>query len=468
MKNSSFLARWSLVIVALAAPAARSQSQFFPAPRPAAATASTAPAAVTSLAGKTFTPESVKTYGKEALYDPAVLRTIFLEFERPNWEQQLAANYRSDMEVPAKMTVDGKIYPGVGVSFRGNSSYSMVPYGKKHSLNISVDAADPELRLLGHRSLNFLNANQDPTFLRTFLYHHIARQYIPSPRANFVRVVINGEYHGIFVNTQQINSDLTKDQFGSGKGARWKVSGSPRNAGGLQYRGDDVGNYRYIYEIKSKEDPQAWADLINLTRVLGTTPAAGLEEALKPILDLEGVLKFLALDLALQNSDGYWTKAGEYTLYQDTKGVFHVVPWDVNESFKEPGGRGGNTGGDMLDLYAGSGDPAKALLYHLLQVPALEQRFLGYVRDIAENWMTWEKIGPVVESAQALISADIAIDHRKLYSTEAFTAAVTTDYYNPGNYQPRAPAYSLMGFFRDRRVFLLSYPGVARPAAKKP
>ena len=81
--------------------------------------------------------------------------------------------------------------------------------------------------------------------------------------------------------------------------------------------------------------------------------------------------------------------------------------WDVNESFKEPGGRGG---AGMLDPYAGSGDSQKALLYYLLRVPAYEQKYLAYMHDIAENWLSWEKLGPEIQRIQALLKDDIAAE----------------------------------------------------------
>jgi hypothetical protein len=446
MKLSLDRVRWILLLLTLAAPDAQAQL-------PAAA------------AGGRFTPENVKVYTKqEGFFEPTVLRTLFLDFKQSNWHQLLMSYYHSNVDVPANLTVDGKSYPGVGVSYRGNSSFQMVGYDRKHSFSIDIDAADEKQRLYGLRSLKLLNANQDPSFLRTYLYHYIARQYKPAPRVNFVRVVVNGENWGIYVNVEAINSDFTKDQFGSGKGARWKVSNFPRGQGGLVYFGENAASYRSTYELKSQEDPKAWADLIKLCRILNRTPPDQLPAALEPIFDVDGALKFLALDNALQNADGFWTKAGEYSLYEDTQGVFHVIMWDVNESFKEPGGRGG---AGMLDPYAGSGEPQKAMLYYLLRVPAYEQKYLGYIRDIAENWMRWEKIGPEIERVQALLKDDIALDHRKLYSTESFLTSAVQDYYNPGVSSPRPPEYSLKGFLADRRAYLLSYPGIARPAVPK-
>jgi spore coat protein CotH len=55
--------------------------------------------------------------------------------------------------------------------------------------------------------------------------------------------------------------------------------------------------------------------------VLNQTPPEKLEKELEKILDIDGVLWFLALDVALINSDGYWTRASDYSLFLDEKGM---------------------------------------------------------------------------------------------------------------------------------------------------
>ena len=50
---------------------------------------------------------------------------------------------------------------------------------------------------------------------------------MPAPKANFTRVVINGESWGIYTNAEQFNKDFIKNWFKTEKGARWKVPGNP-------------------------------------------------------------------------------------------------------------------------------------------------------------------------------------------------------------------------------------------------
>lgn len=435
--------------------------------------------------GPKLAPADVKSFSTNTpLYDALTVRTLFLDFENADWEKELADFYHSDVEVPARLTVDGKTYKDVGVHFRGASSFFTVGEGRKRSLNLSVDFVDGSQRLLGYRTLNLLNSHVDPTYLRSVLYYQAARDYLPAPKANYVRVVINGESWGIYVSAQQVNKEFTKEVFGSAKGARWKVPGSPRGDGGLTYVGNDVAEYKKRYEIKSKDDPKSWADLIKLCRVLNETPVDELEKKLAPMLDIDGTLKFLALENVFINGDGYWTRASDYNIYQDEQGKFHIMPHDSNETFRAPsgpgmGGRGGGPGGEggnaprgvELDPFAGMTDTKKPLLNKLLAVPALRARYLGYVRQMAEEWLDWKKVGPLAEKYQALIADDVKKDTHKLDSFEAFTAGVAAApaapdaNAEPGPRGPGGPgraAMSLKSFIEQRRAYLLNHSEVKK------
>ncbi len=79
-----------------------------------------------------------------------------------------------------------------------------------------------------------------------------------------------------------------------------------------------------------------------------------------PILDIDGVLKFLALEIALVNDDGYWIRASDYNIYQDEKRQFHVIPHDMNEAMMSEGGGRGRAGGPPPDGRMGGPPPMDA------------------------------------------------------------------------------------------------------------
>jgi spore coat protein CotH len=139
--------------------------------------------------------------------------------------------------------------------------------------------------------------------------------------------------HAVRSPVEQVNKSFLRQWFKTDSGMRWKSPGSFNSRAGLEYWGDDPTRYRSLYEIKSKDDLKAWEALIQLTRVLNRTSPDKLEAALAPILNIDGVLRFLALDATLSNNDGYWVRGSDYNMYRDPTGKFHVIPNDINETY---------------------------------------------------------------------------------------------------------------------------------------
>lgn len=412
------------------------------------------PPKVTGSKGPRVTPKDVKSYpATTGLFAPDCLRTLFFEFEQDDWEEDLAAFWHTDVLVSANLTVDGKTYHDVGVSFRGNNSFTGVPAGLKRSLSLKMHFAH-EQDLLGQRSINLLNSNEDPTFLRTVLYLEVARDYIPAVRANFIRVVINGELWGIYVNQETFSREFEQHAL-AGPGTRWK---SPNNStgGGMRFLGEELDLYKRWYEIKGRNKKSAWRALREATRALCETPAEQLEAALEEHWEVDAVLRYLAIDMALLNYDGYWRDGADFYVYRNANGRFLATPHDANEGFRVRPRRDGS----QPDPLTACDDPNKALRHKLLAVPGLRRRYLSYVGDIAEKWLDWDHLGQIVAKHQQLIAKDVARETRKLDTTEAFTTGVHGT--RPTERELTLPATTIKGFAAQRRAFLLGHPEVQR------
>ena len=116
-----------------------------------------------------------------------------------------------------------------------------------------------------------------------------------------------------------------------------------------------------------------------------------------------------------------------------------------------------------LDPLVGADDPNKPLRSKLLAVPALRARYLGYVRDLAETWLDWNRLGPIARQYHDLIAADVKADTRKLSSDEAFEQSVTGDPQPEGARGPDQ-MISLKRFADQRRAYLLNYPAIKQVA----
>jgi hypothetical protein len=410
--------------------------------------------------------------GDPDLYDANTLRTIYLRFHDADWYEQLGDFYRTDVDVPADLIVDGKVYQSVGIRFRGSSSYFTVQNEKK-SFNIAVDYGDDRQRLYGYKTLNLLNGHSDPSFLREILYSRIARNYIPAPKANLVKLVINGESWGVYINSQQFNKDFLDEWFGTKAGVRWKVP--PGRDSGLVYNGDQPSAYQESYQLKTRveEAPNAWQDLINLCEVLESTSDDQLESELSAILNIDRAFWFLALDNVFIDNDGYFSRASDYALYQDPTGRFHLLPHDSNETFRFAGGGGPNswqTDGQMLSPVSQENDMMRPVISRLFAIPHLRARYLAHVRTIANEWLDWDVLQPIIAEYQSLVDAEVKADDKKLYTYEAFATSHIKDYGGGGGGpgggrggRGGRSTPSFKYFVEERAEYLLNHSEINKP-----
>ncbi|MEE3055465.1 MAG: CotH kinase family protein [Planctomycetota bacterium] len=460
-----------------------------------------------------LSPADVKNYPGKSLYDTSVLRTIFIEFSGADWETELADFYRTDVEMPIDMTVDGKTYEGVGIQFRGNSSFFGVSAGQKRSFNIRMEYGGHD-GLYGYKTLNLLNSHADPSFLRHVLFDHVAGRYLPTSKANYVKLVINGVSWGIYLNIQQYNKDFLSDWYDTKGGIRWKVPANPQRAPGLRYFGENLDDYKSYIHLKTTEAPEAsWNEILELSKLLEETPADRVEEVLGKVLNIDRALWFIAIDNLLMDGDGYVSRGSDFLMYQDPGGRINLMPYDSNETFGLHGG-GGGPGGSRRgrgrrpgDAGAGGrrpsgpfgrpprlgGDDARRpeerrpptpppqdanrdssqfsqsplefensrerpLISKLLSAPSLKARYLAHVKTILDESLDWKILGPVVKGYRSVLGNEIAKDTTKLYPTEAYEQGVD------GNYTGgRRPVTGIKSFITGRRSYLLKHPALLKP-----
>jgi hypothetical protein len=425
----------------------------------------TSPTATTETTGES----SESSSSQEApvtggLYDETILRTIYLEFPQADWWSQLTNNYAAEENILADLTVDGVLYPDVGVRFKGDTSYRNTGSSLKKSFNIEIDDTHPEQRVMGYRTLNLNNSYADPSFIREVLYFNVARRYIPTARANFVLLVINGESWGVYVNVQQVNRDFIEEWFPSSDGTRWRAEGGGGAPGGmpgggpggmpgggfsegtsaLTWLGSDQAAYEAAYDVRTNDTPEGWAGLIAACDVLNNTPLDQLESALVPVLDVESSLWYLAVENAFVDEDGYLQKGWDYYLYWEPEtGRLHPIQHDGNEVT----GAAARLGATSWTPTEGETNPNRPLISRLLAVPSLRESYLSHMRTLATEALDLSALEPKIEQYRALIRDEVMVDSKKLYSNAEFERSIE----------------DVKQFIEDRQAYLLSSADLNRP-----
>jgi len=398
------------------------------------------------------------------LYDETVLRTLELTFAQSDWWNQLTQNYGTTTDVAADLTVDGVTYPNVGVRFKGNSSYGLTGSSQKKSFNLSIDAFVAGQELYGYDTLNLNNSFQDPTFCREVTYFRLCRDFMPAPLANWVKLIINGENWGVYVNAQQVDKKMIGQWFANNDGNRYKadqeLSSATSDGSAMTWLGTGIALYEANYDLKTPNNPAPWTDLIAACDALNNGPPLALDA----IFSIDRALWLVALENVFADPDSYIRSGEEYYLYQDTDhGRVNVVQYDGNEAFAASaiGGTFTSVNGRIaLNPFWNENDSGRPFLNKLLGDFVLRQRYLAHVRTLVDRWLDWSVIGPIVAQYQALIDAEVAADTKKLYPYSAFISNVTQNY-SSGFLSSIA---GLQVFVDGRRNFLLGHPEVSLPA----
>ena len=365
------------------------------------------------------------------LFDEDSLRVINLEFYLPSYHSYLVNSwyYSPSERIPAILTLNGITYDSVGVRYKGNSTFCLpndnsnpkVPY------NIDMNYFIDGQQLLGYNKMKLANAWMDATFVKQIVSSNIYRKYLPTGESNLVKLNVQGNYVGLYVNDESINKQFLKKHFDEKSGPLFKCdnierfcdtanapSAMPPN---LYYMGDDTTLYYDSYDMKSD---QGWEELVNLVKVLDLD-----FQNIDSVLNVDRTLWAFAVNQVLANLDAYNTYyIHNYYLYQTQDGLFQMIPWDLDNSFV-----GAIMGWDYwtpVNVYeydpyftgpplVGTTQPweERPLLYKLLNNPHYRKIYTAHINTIIEESLDTSVIRANINNLQAL-AYDAAIqDYNK-------------------------------------------------------
>ena len=391
----------------------------------------------------------------QGFYDPRCLRVIGLNFEDTQWANQLTESYASGEEILGSLKYRNEIIEGVGVRYKGNTSYTRS--GEKKSINISIDATDESAEINGYSTLNLNNAFGDHTILREVLYFNTMKKYVASPWAGIAQVNINGENRGIYSNVQQQDGSLIREYFKENNGDRWKApsgngSGNGANGGGgrppggggrppgggggrppggggapgggfasgdkaLLYLGENQASYETLYELKKENSENAWSNLIHATDVLNNTPENQFKDKVSEVLAVDNWLWFLALENIFTDDDSYWNKGCDYLIYfEPESGRLFPIEHDGNEAFRP--------NQILLDPFVHQNNANRPVISKLLNVPEFRQRYLSHIRTILREDFNPETMNRRIDHYVKIIQESIEKDPIKDFTMSEFRSAI--------------------------------------------
>lgn len=345
---------------------------------------------------------------------------VYLEFSEDNWFEQLESIRSAELQnsgqssaerLSATLTYDDKTIEGVGVQFKGFTSFYRADTRK--SFDIDLDFTDEEADIDGYDKLNLNNAFEDPTYIREVLYSTEIRKHTPAARSNFINLYINGEFWGMYSNTQQLDKKFLKQWFSSNDGANFRAA--REQGSNLSHLGADANAYEQAFQLKSGGDVEVpYAVFSEPTRLVDNITAETVDD-LNQVMDVDGTLWFLAYEILFGDDDSYAWKGGmDYMLYFD-EGTGRILPYEVD---------GNSVMIKEFDLFMQ--ETPHPLHNKLLAIPELRQRYLAHVRTILQESFAPTYMHERIDDLQALADDGVRNDPRphEGFSYEGLASAI--------------------------------------------
>ena len=411
-------------------------------------------------------------YNPQQLYDSPAgffdedsIRDIYLEFYDPNYHNYLvnAWYYDPDERIPAILTLNGIVYDSVGVRYKGNSTFCLPNDNSNHKVpyNIDFNYFIDSQKVLGYKKMKLANAWMDPTFVKDITASNIYRNYLPSGEANLVKLHVQGNYLGLYVNTESINKQFTKKHFDEKSGPLFKCDNIDRfcdtaNAPAsyppsLIYLGNDSTLYYNSYDMKSDN---GWEQLVNLIKVLDLD-----FQNIDSVLNVDRTLWAFAVNSVISNLDtynGYYIH--NYYLYQTKDGLFQMIPWDLDNSFS-----GAIMGFDYFNQsniyeydpyhYGAPGD--RPLAEKLLNDPFYRKQYTAHMRTIINEALDTAVIRNQINQLQSLAHNAADSDQWKGFSIAQYYSNVESPLWTNWGFG------GIMSTIDARKQYLLSHPEIA-------
>jgi hypothetical protein len=337
----------------------------------------------------------------ESFYDPDAIQQIVISItgeDRAAMDTEAASEREEHPDnpgysyFPADLTINGEQVVGVGVRYKGKSSFQY--WSEKPSLKVKFNAFDSGLRFAGLKRVGFDSMVGDDAMCRSVVGYHIWREAgIAAPKANFAQLYLSvdggaQQYLGLYANVEDMDDAWVKHNFEEDKGDLWEGLDSA-----------DFTNAGITHFALAAGDGDA-AALDHVRKALQGHGDDFYDDA-DEVVDMENFLEFWTLAIATGNRAGYPFHLEKFFVYLDpADDRLRFSPADMDESFDT-----------ATPVYAGyvTGSIGAFCLYY---DDACEAQFRAALTD-AVAFYEGTDVASFADEMQALTAVAMQDDSRK-------------------------------------------------------
>lgn len=319
-------------------------------------------------------------------------------------------DYASSNPFPATIdyqsTALDTIIETVAVRLRGNTSL----FAPKKSFKVDLNAFIPGQKFADLEKLN-LNANQnDPSLLRAALSWSILRRMgLAGSRTSMVKLLLNGEYMGVYVNTEHMDEEFVEEYYDKDGGNFYKCLWPAT----LDYIGPYPEEYKFevngrrAYELKTNTEADDYTDIAEFIGILNNASETDFNCDIEEVFNVPDFLKVMALDVVSANWDGYAGNKNNFYLYHNPQtGLFDYIAYDLDNTW----------GIDWIDGDWESRDPYawsteyRPLYDRLMEVEEYRSWYTYYLRKVVQEYAHPDSVSAFLDPRIAALTNAVATD----------------------------------------------------------
>jgi spore coat protein H len=408
---------------------------------------------------------------------------VHITMNNKDWAS-MQKNALEKQYVRADFRFDGELVRNVAVRTKGSSSLqSVYSIGSpRFSLTVDFNRFNTGQTFRGLKRLSFDNGFLDPTYIRERLASDLFTQMgVPAPRETHVDLWVNNVHLGVYTEVEAVDKTFLKEHFSSDGGNLY------RGAGPLNWGKEELAANRVILSPErlaaSLNDPQVrdsilqalqqqeprmnasitsslqipdgvlvdpllglrtnekkpdHTALFNLIDVICNEPDETFPAAIEKVLDVDEVLRFLAVSSLIGYLDGYLNHSTNTYLYE-VDGKFSLIPWDMVETFGTYGCKKDVNGSwvnctsreGMLNFYIDEPTCGPIVEFPLIKRLLSYQPYLdtyhGYYETLLNGAFSVQQMDSRIDTLKTLIQPSVENEQYKLFQPGDFESSFVED-----------------------------------------
>lgn len=205
---------------------------------------------------------------------------------------------------------------------------------RKLSYKVKFDFESDSIRFDGLKRINLHAASADATKARELLAYSTFRDFgVDAPRTTPARVYVNGALRGLFIAVEEVDGRYTKAHFPDAPDGNLYKEVWPRT---------ETPDADFVSALETNEKAADVSGMRAFAEAIAGSDAGNFLERMKPWVEVEQVLRYIAVDRALKNWDGimaFYEPDSPHNFFwyhaDGADGRFHLVPWDLDNTFWE-------------------------------------------------------------------------------------------------------------------------------------